>query len=744
MFEDIDHTEAVEVLTTLGVIQGYEDGNYYPDRVVKRSEMAKMITLILTGGKEPVLDSSNVSFGDTKGHWAAGYIEYCAAQGILNGYEDGNFYPERTVTASEAAKMILVAMNYDSKVFGFTGAGWAVNVAVEANKAGLYDELLGTNPSDGLDRDATAQMLYNGITQLTMKLQYNHNIETGEVTQSYVLEGPTLLADKFNADIRIGVLTSLTGNSKGFTVSDLDNGATTQVGNNTPVSYHTRVTNTDYAEDLSDLLGEEVRVIVRRQASKDAVLGVFPTGNSDVVYTTWNAVDQNSSKTEKITFGGSSYDIERPQSDDDAEPDEMIVYRDGTRSVEDASYFDAASYNDVVKLVDIDGNGKYDIAFVTEIQMAKVTYVGRESLTVSKLGEVRDASISSSQDLEDVVVYDGIAKDDYVAIYTDLYTGKLTYTEASVATGTISGTKTVDNVNQYLIDGTWYKAAAGVNVTLEAGDTIDYVADAGLIYAAKITSGATGVNSLAMIITADTVKSGDTSTGNLDGQVLKVKLLFADGSKKIVTLAELNDTPITNAASQLTSLVAPQIGELVAFNINADGEYELSTITAGETDSSKLPVRGFDGAGTNAAYNNETIGGKELADDAVVFVLIGAKNTANGANDGKVYTGKEFKNEYTTGTYGTAVDNAASLYVTENGFQMAKAAAVTTNNTSSSPPSPRAPTTATWWPTPTTPTTVRAARAMRTTASSTVRTSSPSSRRTAIPLRPASSSATTW
>ena len=77
--EDIDHTEAVEVLSTLGVIQGYEDGNYYPDRVVKRSEMAKMITYILTGGKEPVLDSSNVSFGDTKGHWAAGCIEYCAA-----------------------------------------------------------------------------------------------------------------------------------------------------------------------------------------------------------------------------------------------------------------------------------------------------------------------------------------------------------------------------------------------------------------------------------------------------------------------------------------------------------------------------------------------------------------------------------------------------------------------------------------------------------------------------------------
>ncbi len=671
--EDIDHTEAVEVLSTLGVIQGYEDGNYYPDRVVKRSEMAKMITYILTGGKEPVLDSSNVSFGDTKGHWAAGYIEYCAAQGILNGYEDGNFYPERTVTASEAAKMILVAMNYDSSVFGFTGAGWAVNVAVEANKAGLYDELLGTNPSDGLDRDSTAQMLYNGITSATMRLQYNHNIATGEVTQSYTLTGPSLLEDKFDASIEIGVLTSLNGNSKGFVVRDLDNGTTTIVNGNT-VSYHSNISNSDYAEDLSSLLGEEVRVIVRNNTSKNAVLGVYATGTSQVAYTTWNAIKADTTDSTEIAFGGKSYEIELPNATTAATADHMLV----NGSDRTASYFTNEKWNSPVKLVDIDGNGKYDIAYVTTTQMAKVTYVGKDNINVSLLGSNRSVLSSTSQKLEDVTVYDGIAKDDYVVVYKGAFTGKLTYDEAAVATGTISGVKTVDGVEQFLIDGTWYEAAAGVSLNLDAGDVVDYVADAGLIYAAEVTSGATGVNSLAMIITADQVKDFSDTDSGLAQTVVKAKLLFADGSKKTVTISKMNSTD-DSTLSTLENAVIAEIGEMVAFNIDADGNYELSTIAA-STAGSSLPVRGFDGSGSNNAYSNETIGGIELADDAVVFALTsGSKGSANASNDGKVYTGKEFKNTYGNATFGTATDTASSLYVTENGFRVAKAAAVIGN-----------------------------------------------------------------
>ena len=672
--EDIDHTEAVEVLSTLGVIQGYEDGNYYPDRVVKRSEMAKMITYILTGGKEPVLDSSNVSFGDTKGHWAAGYIEYCAAQGILNGYEDGNFYPERTVTASEAAKMILVAMNYDSSVFGFTGAGWAVNVAVEANKVGLYDELLGTNPSDGLDRDSAAQMLYNGITSATMRLQYNHNIATGEVTQSYTLTGPSLLEDKFDASIEIGVLTSLNGNSKGFVVRDLDNGTTTIVNGNT-VSYHSNISNSDYAEDLSSLLGEEVRVIVRNNTSKNAVLGVYATGTSQVAYTTWNAIKADTTDSTEIAFGGKSYEIELPNATTAATADHMLV----NGSDRTASYFTNEKWNSPVKLVDIDGNGKYDIAYVTTTQMAKVTYVGKDNINVSLLGSNRSVLSSTSQKLEDVTVYDGIAKDDYVVVYKDAFTGKLTYDEAAVATGTISGVKTVDGVEQFLIDGTWYEAAAGVSLNLDAGDVVDYVADAGLIYAAEVTSGATGVNSLAMIITSDVVKDYAATGSTLADEVVKVKLLFADGSKKVVTVDKIDvNGTVTNdsVVATLNTNVGAQTGEMVAFNIDADGNYELSTIPLNRT-GSELPIRGFDGSNKIAsAYDDEEIGGVELADDAVVFVLIGTKGTPAAANDGKVYTGKEFKNTYGNDPFGNATTNASSLYVTENGFQMAKAAAL--------------------------------------------------------------------
>ena len=56
--------------------------------------MAKMITVALHGGVEPVLGTkTNPSFSDIKGTWAESYIEYCTSVGIISGRGDGTFDP---------------------------------------------------------------------------------------------------------------------------------------------------------------------------------------------------------------------------------------------------------------------------------------------------------------------------------------------------------------------------------------------------------------------------------------------------------------------------------------------------------------------------------------------------------------------------------------------------------------------------------------------------------------------------
>ena len=107
--DEIVNKEAVQMLVELNVINGKDDGSYDPTGIVTRAEMAKMICVVLNGGKDPNLGTSvNNSYTDTVGHWAAGYIEYCTQLGIVAGDGTGKFNPSATVTGSEAAKMLLV------------------------------------------------------------------------------------------------------------------------------------------------------------------------------------------------------------------------------------------------------------------------------------------------------------------------------------------------------------------------------------------------------------------------------------------------------------------------------------------------------------------------------------------------------------------------------------------------------------------------------------------------------------
>ena len=76
--DKIVNKEAVQMLVELGVINGKDTGDFDPTGIVTRAEMAKMICVVLNGGKDPSLGSTVTnSYTDTVGHWASGYIEYC-------------------------------------------------------------------------------------------------------------------------------------------------------------------------------------------------------------------------------------------------------------------------------------------------------------------------------------------------------------------------------------------------------------------------------------------------------------------------------------------------------------------------------------------------------------------------------------------------------------------------------------------------------------------------------------------
>ena len=138
---DIDYKEAVDVISALGIVDGYSDGSFRPDGSLTRGAAAKIIcNLILGPTTASALSASTAPFKDVPTtNVFAGYITYCAQQGIISGYGDGTFRPTGTLTGNAFMKMLLGALGYDSSIEGYTGSNWQVSVIKQAAGIGLDD-----------------------------------------------------------------------------------------------------------------------------------------------------------------------------------------------------------------------------------------------------------------------------------------------------------------------------------------------------------------------------------------------------------------------------------------------------------------------------------------------------------------------------------------------------------------------------------------------------------------------------
>jgi len=161
-FDDIagnKHADAINVLSQLGILGGYEDGTFKPDQKVTRAEMAKLVYVLYTTFVDA--GTAKTEFKDVKAdHWATGYINWCSGKEIIGGFGDGTFAPNANVTYDQALKMVAGALgykNWDSKL-------WPTDVRMKAlNELKLGKELDGVDGSAELTRAQVAQIIYNAF-----------------------------------------------------------------------------------------------------------------------------------------------------------------------------------------------------------------------------------------------------------------------------------------------------------------------------------------------------------------------------------------------------------------------------------------------------------------------------------------------------------------------------------------------------------------------------------------------------
>ncbi|MBD5133904.1 MAG: S-layer homology domain-containing protein [Clostridiales bacterium] len=167
--------EAVDVLYGMGIMTG-DNGSFYGNRDVMRSEMAAVLYRLVTGDtsnfKSPLYASIAAErFSDVnESDWFAPYIGYCYSAGLIKGY-DGKFSPWSYVNGYETLIMVLRAMGYGQNG-EYEGAYWSVRASADGNQHGLLTDVDKSHYANTLaqntKREVVASIVFNGAQQPTV------------------------------------------------------------------------------------------------------------------------------------------------------------------------------------------------------------------------------------------------------------------------------------------------------------------------------------------------------------------------------------------------------------------------------------------------------------------------------------------------------------------------------------------------------------------------------------------------
>lgn len=109
----------IELLTSKGVINGYPDGTFKPEGTISRAQFSKILSGLMG------FESNNLSFSSIKGHWSESYINGLVEEGIIvtDEYSNG-YYPNGPITRIEMAKMLGRALVKESLLWNDTLSGF--------------------------------------------------------------------------------------------------------------------------------------------------------------------------------------------------------------------------------------------------------------------------------------------------------------------------------------------------------------------------------------------------------------------------------------------------------------------------------------------------------------------------------------------------------------------------------------------------------------------------------------------
>lgn len=157
--------DAAELLTRLGIMEGYGDKSFKPDKKVTRAEFSKLIINALGENYLKMAEDAkghDTIFSDVKAeHWASGYITAAVSNSIINGMGDGTFAPEESITYEQAMKMLVCAVGYEQ--WSVDKGGWPAGYMYWGSQLKIGEGITDTTNISAVTRGQTAQMIKNAL-----------------------------------------------------------------------------------------------------------------------------------------------------------------------------------------------------------------------------------------------------------------------------------------------------------------------------------------------------------------------------------------------------------------------------------------------------------------------------------------------------------------------------------------------------------------------------------------------------
>ena len=554
--------DVVDTLVSLGIVEGFEDGSFQPNGTVTRAQMAKMIYVLRTGNSDAsAYNDEKSSFTDINGHWARGYIKYCQSLGIIAGKSNTKFVPNEKVSAQEAAKMLLVTLGYNAQKAGLVGTGWASKTNALADEAGLLEDV-NTSFTAACPRQYAAQLIYNAIDAKTVVLR------DGEYTDETAMgvANKTIGEKYMGLKKTVGTLSSFSKTSGKDTyemsLTDINE-------NDSSTKYETSFTKVE--KDYASLKYKTVKVLYK---AKDDVYGVFAT--DDNTSTTGVLADLKMDSDKKVKLDGTKYDL---ASTTTVYVDGVKVTTDGEKTIKDwvTKYGDGGSNKFAkpylkgtkVELLATDGSSDYSILNVTTYEIGKVSYVGSDYINVTTKGGVATQSVKRSDD--DFNYPSDIKKDDYVVVTKEgNYADKKGLIEkATVVEGKVQSTK---GDNKVQINDNWYTMASDDVTAPKLNARVMLVVVNG--YAYYVDTVTVGTDDIALLVDAG-ANSGVSSKK-------EARLIFADGTDKIVEIKKYWEDDSTKGEVIQAGTDYLKTPILVTYDVSKD-VYTLTKVDADDT-----------------------------------------------------------------------------------------------------------------------------------------------------------------